>query len=649
VLPADTQQSLLERAEGNPLYAEQFALLYAERGSADELPLPENLQGIVAARLDGLPPAEKALLQDASVIGKVFWTGCLHREAQESEHLLRELARKGFVRRQLRSSVAGEDEHTFAHVLVRDVAYGQIPRGARSQKHGLVARWIESLGRPEDHAEMIAHHWRSAYELALAAGLDGDDLADRTRVALRDAGDRAYGLSAYPAAAGYYGEALELWPTADPSRADVLFRRARSLHLATDDRREQALVEAHDALLAVGDNAQAAEASSFLARIAWYQGGQDAALRHLEVAEQLIAGMPPSGSKTRVLAQSARHRILGGDTENGIQLANAALEMARELGLPELEAHALGTIGTARLNEGEGGRNELARAVEIALEINSPVAGTLLVNLGVEAGFAGNIPREDELFAEAQRVAERFGDRDTVRFTRGDRVWTRWALGHWDEATAMADAFIAECAESPHYLESHTRMVRAWMRHGRGDVIGASEDAERALELGRRAGDPQALLPSLVQCSYFEAMSSRLERARSLAREAIDFIRAHPDNGMILEVLTPVVGRLGLRDEVAELLARAPDSMFEDAGSAAVAGDHARAAEIFAAAGAPTHEAFQRLAAAESLINAGRLEEGEVELERALAFYRSVGATAYIDRGTALRVSATLSDTTGVG
>ena len=85
VLPADTQRSLLDRAEGNPLYAEQFARLYAERGSADELPLPENLQGIVAARLDGLPPAEKALLQDASVIGKVFWTGCLQVDADKAE------------------------------------------------------------------------------------------------------------------------------------------------------------------------------------------------------------------------------------------------------------------------------------------------------------------------------------------------------------------------------------------------------------------------------------------------------------------------------------------------------------------------------------------------------------------------------------
>ena len=69
------QEALLERAGGNPLYAEQFARLFLERGSVDDLPLPENVQGIIAARLDALPTEEKRLLQDAAVLGKVFWSG----------------------------------------------------------------------------------------------------------------------------------------------------------------------------------------------------------------------------------------------------------------------------------------------------------------------------------------------------------------------------------------------------------------------------------------------------------------------------------------------------------------------------------------------------------------------------------------------
>src|SRR5262245_29270372 len=96
---ADEQQRLLEHAGGNPLYAEQFAELYLERGSAEDLPLPETLQGVIAARLDGLDSDEKELLQDAAVVGKVFWSGSLGRGPESSAPILHSLERKAFVRR----------------------------------------------------------------------------------------------------------------------------------------------------------------------------------------------------------------------------------------------------------------------------------------------------------------------------------------------------------------------------------------------------------------------------------------------------------------------------------------------------------------------------------------------------------------------
>src|SRR4249919_4103150 len=211
VLPAETQAALIERAGGNPLYAEQFAELYLERGSTDELPLPETLQGIIAARLDQLGSDEKDLVLDAAVVGKVFWAGALGRD-EDPASVFMSLERKGFVRRQRRSSVEGEAELAFSHALVRDVAYGQIPRAERAAKHRRVAEWIESLGRPEDHAEMRAYHWTSALELARASGSADADLTDRARFALRDAGDRAYALNNYVVAASLYEDALDLWP-----------------------------------------------------------------------------------------------------------------------------------------------------------------------------------------------------------------------------------------------------------------------------------------------------------------------------------------------------------------------------------------------------------------------------------------------------
>src|SRR5213079_3367828 len=127
----------------------------------------------IGARLDSLAPAEKRLLQDAAVIGKVFWRGAVaalgDAAAGDFEARLHALERKQFVRRERQSSVAEETQYAFLHLLLRDVAYGQIPRAARVDKHLLTARWLESLGRLEDHAEMLAYHYSSALELARAA------------------------------------------------------------------------------------------------------------------------------------------------------------------------------------------------------------------------------------------------------------------------------------------------------------------------------------------------------------------------------------------------------------------------------------------------------------------------------------------------
>ena len=118
LLDAVTQQSLLENAQGNPLYAEQFVRMVVERGEeAAEFDLPESVQGIIAARLDGLDSADKLVLQDAAVIGKVFWAGAVAALGDlppaEVEERLHGLERKEFVQRARRSTVSGEVEYAF--------------------------------------------------------------------------------------------------------------------------------------------------------------------------------------------------------------------------------------------------------------------------------------------------------------------------------------------------------------------------------------------------------------------------------------------------------------------------------------------------------------------------------------------------------
>src|SRR5262249_57462368 len=110
----------------------------------------------------------------------------------------------------------GETQEGFVDIRLRDVAYGQIPRAARAGKHVRAAGWIESLARPEDQAEMLAHHYLSALELSHAADQDATDLAPRARPALQRAGDRSFALNAFPPPLAYYPAPLHPCPPHPP-------------------------------------------------------------------------------------------------------------------------------------------------------------------------------------------------------------------------------------------------------------------------------------------------------------------------------------------------------------------------------------------------------------------------------------------------
>src|SRR5262249_1591861 len=155
------------------------------------------------------------------------------------------------------------------HLLVRDVAYGQVPRASRAEKHLGAARWIEQLGRREDHAEMLAYHYLQALELTTAAGGDASPFAEAAREALADAGERAFGLNANDAAARFFRAALDLTPAGDPSRGRLLLRLGRARWLLDGADAEEVTEQARDALLAAGDIEGAVEAETALCEQAW--------------------------------------------------------------------------------------------------------------------------------------------------------------------------------------------------------------------------------------------------------------------------------------------------------------------------------------------------------------------------------------------
>ena len=131
------------RCDGNPFYAEQSARLMED--ATAHLALPDSVQAVIAARLDALPVAQKALLADAAVVGAVFWDGacrrCASARPQDLAALLSGLLEHRLVRSVRASSMEGEHEYEFAHALAREVAYQQLPRSARARRHHAVAEW----------------------------------------------------------------------------------------------------------------------------------------------------------------------------------------------------------------------------------------------------------------------------------------------------------------------------------------------------------------------------------------------------------------------------------------------------------------------------------------------------------------------------
>ena len=639
LLSAASQQALLDRAGGNPLYAEQFADLYLERGSTEELALPETLQGIISARLDGLLPEEKGLLQDAAVIGKVFWAGGLQRAADDAVATLHTLERKAFVRRQRRSSVEGESEFAFAHALVRDVAYGQIPRAERAAKHQRVAEWIESLGRREDHAEMLAYHWGSALELARAAGIDEAELAEHTRIALRDAGDRAFGLNAFVTAGSYYEDALGLWPQEDDERPQLLYKLADSFYIADDERAETALGEARGALLSIGDRDTAAEAELALARIAWHRGDGEESSTHEARAEDLVSAAS-SPVAARVLAHIARSRVIGGHHAEALHLAREALALAEGFRMDDVRAHALATVGLAKMYLGDAtGRDDEERALEIATAANSPVAGAIANNVAVNAFFDFEIPRSSELIDEALRLAERIGDASGARFLRGHRPSYALLVGKWDEAVDLADEFIAECeAGSPHYMETRTRIARGEIRLARGDAEGAVADLEHALTLVRSMSDPQAIMPVISAAFAAYDTLGLPDKAASLLREFVPLASENPMEAAITLAFDIAYAKAALEyePELRAALDRAPPWRFRDVSQMCFDGEFVRAADVWADGGSPTQEARLRLRASEDLLEDGQVPQAREQAAKALAFYSSVGATFFVRRAEEL-------------
>jgi class 3 adenylate cyclase len=225
LLGADAKAiQVAEAAEGNPLFIEQLAAVLSERGSDATEALPTTIRGLVAARLDALPAEERDVILDASICGRSFWRGALVRITRDPDCLGRALAaleRRDLVHRETVSIIEGDEQWSFKHVLIRDVAYDLQPRARRRDGHRHVAEFIEE-STPEvgEAGAALARHWRGAGELEHAV---------HHFVAAAEEAERGW-AKAY--AVTLYKEALDMTPAENLERVRFLRRRLAVAHQA---------------------------------------------------------------------------------------------------------------------------------------------------------------------------------------------------------------------------------------------------------------------------------------------------------------------------------------------------------------------------------------------------------------------------------
>jgi class 3 adenylate cyclase/tetratricopeptide (TPR) repeat protein/Arc/MetJ family transcription regulator len=214
---AEVRRALLERAEGNPLFLEETALMLLEADAeCDDLDgIPDTVQAMIAARIDLLEPEQKRVLQRAAVIGRVFWRGALERLAPDLDvgPLLDSLLQRDLIAPEDRSTISGDRAYQFRHLLIHDVAYGGMTKVERAENHQIFAAWLGERA-PDELVEIRAHHFDRA--CALIAELDGrvpEQLASEAAQVLEDAGDLACRKDSFTDARRLYLRALELAPT----------------------------------------------------------------------------------------------------------------------------------------------------------------------------------------------------------------------------------------------------------------------------------------------------------------------------------------------------------------------------------------------------------------------------------------------------
>jgi hypothetical protein len=354
-LPPPLHRLVLETAEGNPFFIEELLAALIDHGAlarsnggwqlattTGAFSVPDSVQSLVSARIDLLPPEEKAALQAAAVVGRVFWLGPVTELLGGAAFDVRALEARDFVRRHPQSAIAGEREYAFKHAVTREVAYGSLPLARRAQFHAAFAAWIERLGEGRDeHAPLLAHHYAQAVrrEHADLAWRGNDDtfgrLRERALAWLRRAAELAERRYAIDEQISLLRQAVEIEDS--PAGRAALWRWiARAAALNYDDAAfVEATTQAVEGTVRPSELAEVLAEAAFNAAVRW-QKEEDR--QRIDEWSRRVLELEDASDPARARAFIARAACFPGEAESAAREAEA---IAVRLADPELRSHAL--------------------------------------------------------------------------------------------------------------------------------------------------------------------------------------------------------------------------------------------------------------------------------------------------------------------
>ncbi|HET7678121.1 MAG TPA: AAA family ATPase [Candidatus Limnocylindrales bacterium] len=536
-LPPKTVKAILARAEGVPLYAvETVRMLLADgrvvregdayrvAGPVDELSIPATLHSLVAARLDTLTPADRSVLQQASVLGLTFSVDGLAAVADQTAEalapVLDRLAARELVRLETDPRSPERGQYTFVQAVIREVAYQTLTRKDRRERHLAAARYFESLG-DEALAGALARHYLDAWRAA-GEGPEADALAAQARVALKGAADRAVALHAYDQAAAFLKQALDV-AADDAERAGLLERAGdASRYAARMEEAEATYQEAIESYRRLGDLVGEGRAVERQGRLLVDLGRLDEGIAlTAPVTERLAHHEGGEAELLRLRALLARGHFLRQENELAIELADQAIADAERMDIIEPLVDALITKGSAlaptRLREAQAILFGAVRLADLHGLVGASLRGRN--NLGVYMGPED--PRVAyDVAVEALAIGRRLGVRDGVMWHATQVVFNLLERGETDEVHRLVAEFMDDDV---------TGVIRLFMLGGRLwlDIIeGRTGGRAEAL------AEMEALAGSISNQEY---ASSRLFTRAGTHEWAGDFASAARDLKAALE------------------------------------------------------------------------------------------------------------------